>query len=141
MHNPDTILALDVGQRRIGYALANVVAKLPSPEGVVENSDKVMDAITALVKEHGAVAVVVGLPRNLEGNDTDQTRLTRQFVDDLKKILAVPIHLQDEALTSHAAEQELGLKKVVYNKGSVDALAATYILADFLNDHPNFPNE
>ena len=136
-----TILALDVGERRIGYALANLAAKLPSPGGVLENSEDVHEDIVKLAKDHSAIAVVVGLPRNLSGDDTAQTKQARSFATELKKVIRMPVYLQDEALTSQKAEEELGGRKVGYNKESVDALAATYILADFLRDHPKFPNE
>jgi len=133
-----TVLALDVGQKRIGLAAASLIARLPAPVGVIAQDDQTSEAIEAAVKEHNAMAVVVGWPRGLNGQPTAQTRFVEEFVTKLKKVLTVPVYLQDEALTSKQAEAELDLRKSGYNKEAIDALAATYILSDFLAEHPEF---
>lgn len=89
-----------------------------------------------MAREQLATVLVVGLPRSLEGNDTAQTAETRAFARRLENTLELPVYLQDEALTSQKAEEELRARGVPYNKAEVDALAATYILSDFLGDHP-----
>jgi len=132
------ILALDVGEVRIGVATANLVSRLPQPWGVIEHPSNAADIIKSLLKEHNIVAVVVGLPRGLDGQETSQTKLVRAFTDNLKQKIHLPFYLQDEALTSVQAEKELKQRKIKYNKGDVDALAATYILSDFLNEHREF---
>lgn len=133
-----TILALDVGEVRIGVAMANLASRLPSPWGVIEHSSNVADIINTLMTEHNIVAIVVGLPRGLDGQDTPQTELVRVFTDEIKQKVHLPFYFQDEALTSVNAEQELKQAKIKYNKGDVDALAATYILSDFVNEHREF---
>ncbi len=134
-NNDSVIVALDVGERRIGIATA-MSSGLPSPLKTIENTQNVSKDLVKLFEELGATTVVVGLPRNLEGNDTAQTASIRAFTDELKKHITLPIHFQDEALTSKKAEQELADRGVPYNREMVDALAATYILSDFLGDHP-----
>jgi len=133
-----TILALDVGEVRIGVATANLTSRLPQPWGVIEHSNNVSDIINSILAEHKIVAIVVGLPRGLDGQETSQTKLVRAFTDELKQKVRLPFYLQDEALTSVQAEKELEQRKIKYNKGDVDALAATYILSDFLNEHREF---
>jgi len=133
-----TILALDVGEVRIGVAMANLASRLPQPWGVIEHPSNAADIINSLLKEHNIVAVVVGLPRGLDGQETSQTKLVRTFTDKLKPKLHLPFYFQDEALTSVQAEKELKQRKIKYNKGDVDALAATYILSDFLSEHREF---
>ncbi len=135
-NNDSVIVAFDVGDRRIGIATAHSSTRLPSPLKTLEHTEHATDELVKLLQEQKAAAVVVGLPRNLEGNDTSQTKLAREFANDLKKNTHLPVYLQDEALTSVKAEQELAERGLPYNKGEVDALAATYILSDFLGDHP-----
>jgi putative holliday junction resolvase len=127
--------ALDVGDKRIGVAIASLVARLPQPYGVINNDDQAASNIKKLIAEQNIEVLVIGLPRGLDGQDTAQTKLVQQFKDNLKKEISIPIYWQDEALTSKQAHQELG-QKGLYNKEAVDALAATYILSDFFAQHP-----
>lgn len=134
MQNPNArIVALDVGTKRIGVASANVVARLASPLKTLEMNDDAVDTIAKLVAAETAEAVVVGLPRGMGGEDTDQTRYTRDFVKRLKEQLSIPIYWQDEAVTSRLSEDSLKAVGKPYDKGSIDALAACYILEDYLN--------
>jgi putative Holliday junction resolvase len=131
-----SIIALDVGEKRIGVAVANIVARIPRPLITLDHTPEIIEKLLRLLDEQQAMAVVVGWPRSLAGNHTRQTRTTEAFVARLSARVTVPVHQQDEALTSVNAEQELQQKRGVYTKGDVDALAATYILEDFLRDHP-----
>jgi putative Holliday junction resolvase len=131
-----TVIAFDFGDKRIGIAVASVISQLPQPSGFIEQSETLFDDIAELAKSHNAVAAVVGLPRNLEGKETAQTAVAREFSEELISRLDIPVYLQDEAVTSRQAEEELRARNAKYNKGDVDALAATYILTDFLREHP-----
>lgn len=127
-----TLLGLDVGSVRIGVAAARLDVRIPQPLTTLQYSPEVFVEIAGLVREHDAAAVVVGWPRGMQGQETAQTAFVGDFVEELAKHVAVPLHTQDEALTSHHAEQELDGRKKSYHKGAVDALAATYILEDYL---------
>ncbi len=131
-----TIFALDVGERRIGVARANVVARLAAPLTTYVNTPQVIDELAQLFVEEGAVAVVVGLPRDMRGEETEQTRQTQQFAEQLRRKVEIPLHYQDEAVTSVRAESELNRRGKKFGKEDIDALAATYILEDFLREHP-----
>ncbi|HJP96407.1 MAG TPA: Holliday junction resolvase RuvX [Candidatus Saccharimonadales bacterium] len=133
-----TFLALDVGAQRIGVARANSIARIASPLTTLQHTDQVLSDIAQLVKQEQADELVVGLPRGLESQETDQTRYVRQFVADLQTHITIPIHFQDEALTSVTAKKELEARKKPYAKGEVDALAATYILNDYLGQKGAF---
>lgn len=85
------------------------------------------------IRENGVTALVVGLPRGMDGQETEQTRKTREFTKLLTEKTKLPIYLQDEAATSIAAEAELK-SRGQYNREMVDALAATLILEDFLRE-------
>lgn len=128
-----TILALDLGAQRIGVARANSLARIASPLTTLQHTDSVFADIAALIKREQADELVMGLPRGLDGQETDQTRAIRAFAAELQKHISVPLHFQDEALTSVQAEKELQSRKKPYAKGDIDALAATYILHDFLD--------
>lgn len=127
-----TILGLDVGGKRIGVAVASLQTRLPRPLLTLDNDAAVWEKLLTLVEDNGAEALVVGLPRSLDGNDTDQTRQTRTFMAELRTNLGLPVHEQDEAATSLKAETELKSRGKPYEKGDIDALAATYILDDYL---------
>lgn len=127
-----SILSLDVGERRVGVALASVIARLPSPYTTLSTTDEIWQDVAKLVKEHDVEVVVVGLPRNLSGDDTAQTQYVREFAS---KIDFATVVFQDEALTSQKAEKELAARGKPFEKGDIDALAATYILEDYLTTH------
>ena len=129
-----TVLALDVGSRRIGIAIAHSGLSFASPLCTIEYDDA-PSKIQKLIHEHRTERLVVGLPRGLSGQDTQQTVFVRDFVVSLKKATNIPIIYQDEALTSRKAEQELEARGKPYAKGDIDALAATYILEDYMNEH------
>lgn len=121
-------LGLDVGKVRTGFARGSSVAKIAQPLFTVETA-KVATKLKEIMANESVEAVVIGLPRNLNGDDTEQTKWVRQWVDELKKIVDITIYQQDEALTSKLAE----MKKESDTKNDIDSLAAGVILQDFLN--------
>ncbi len=125
-----TILALDIGEKRIGIARANIIAKIAEPLATLQNDAMFRDSLLALIKEHDAEQIVVGLPRGLEGQDTKQTSYVRDFVDDLN--LLIDVIFQDEALTSLKAKEQLESSDKIHPKADIDSLAAMNILEDFL---------
>ena len=137
MQSPhSSVLALDVGERRIGVALANMQARLASPLTTLTHTEYIADDIQALIDEHDAKVLVVGLPRNLDGQHTAQTVAVEEFKASLEQALTVPVYWQDEAVTSRQAEAELEDRGKPYKKEDIDSLSATYILEDFMRDRP-----
>jgi putative Holliday junction resolvase len=135
----DSVLALDVGERRIGVAVAKTDVKIASPLTTLHNSESIFEEISELIKEQQAVTIVVGLPLGMEGQETAQTRTIQRFVGELRGHIKLPMYWQDEALTSHKAEEELTSRGKPFAKGEVDALAATFILEDFLREQSPEP--
>lgn len=129
---PHSILALDVGDKRVGVAVASMAARLPRPLTTLERGDDCFEELRNIIRSEDAGMVVVGLPRGLDGQSTGQTEATEHFVSELKREVDLPVRLQDEALTSKQAEAELSKRGSAHAKGDIDALAATYILEDFL---------
>jgi putative Holliday junction resolvase len=128
--------SLDVGEVRIGIASTPKGVQLAQPRGVIINDEHVVQSILEFIANEQAEVLVVGLPRGLQGQETAQTKYVRDFVLNLQKEVTVPVVLQDEALTSHHAEEELESRGKPYDKGDVDALSACYILDDYLKGLP-----
>jgi putative Holliday junction resolvase len=128
-----SVLALDVGQARVGVALASMAARLPGPYVTLQRGDRFFEELRGIIRQEDVGTIVVGLPRGLDGQSTAQTAAIARFVKELKRHFDLPVHLQDEAVTSRQAEAELQSRRKIYAKGDIDALAATYILQDWLN--------
>jgi putative Holliday junction resolvase len=127
----NTIIALDVGTQRVGVAWADSKLKIPFPLVTVPNDDKVIRTIVTLYHDQFGGKVVVGLPRNQQGEETAQSKYSRDFAKRLESE-QLPVVFQDESLTSVLAEEELQKRGKPYGKGDIDSLAATLILRDYL---------
>ena len=121
-----------MGDVRVGVALATLAARLVQPLTTLKRDDTFFEELRRIIKEEDVGELVVGLPRGLDGQDTAQTETARAFVAELKRQVDLPIHLQDEAVTSVEAEAELKARRKPYSKADIDALAAAYILKDYL---------
>lgn len=130
----NSVIALDVGAKRIGVARADLGAGFAHPLTTLTNDENIWSSIRSVVEEERTDIIVVGLPRNLNGETTEQTRYCQKFADELAQNIDIDVIMQDEALTSHKAEEELVAKGKPFNKADVDALAATYILEDYISE-------
>ena len=131
-----SVLALDVGAVRVGVAIARLDVRLPRPLITLPRADSALWAgLTTTIEIEEVKALVVGFPRGLRGQHTRQTEVIEQFVLELKQHFPLPVYMQDEALTSKHAEEELQARGKLYSKEDIDALAATYILDDWLTEH------
>jgi putative Holliday junction resolvase len=126
-----TIISLDVGEKRIGVAIADDMVKIAVPYTTIEVDGSELVAIADLVIQQDARLLVVGYPRNQQGEATAQTRYVESFAELLEDF-GPKIVFQDESLTSVIAEQRLIAKKKPYTKGDIDAQAAAIILQDYL---------
>jgi putative holliday junction resolvase len=131
------VLCLDVGTVRIGIARANNIAKIAEPVSTIANNDQASKVIVNTCNALNAQLLVVGLPQNSNGEDTKQTAYTRQFIKDLQEYdkFMPPVVFHDEALSSKKAEQFLkkNLNNNSYQTAGVDAVAAMFILQDYLD--------
>lgn len=127
-----TIIALDIGEKRIGVATADGSAPFPAPLTTLETSGTLLADFHELIRRHKVAAIVIGLPRNQSGETTQQTSRVQKIASLLQIPEEIPVYWQDESLTSVNAEEELERRKKPYTKADVDALAATYILNDFI---------
>jgi len=97
--------------------------------------DNFNGALRKIITAENVSDLVVGFPRGMRGQATQQTEAIENFTASLRQAFDLPIHLQDESVTSKQAEAELQARRKPYAKGDIDALAATYILQDFLAEH------
>jgi putative Holliday junction resolvase len=121
------VLALDFGSARTGVAVSDVTGTLARPVCVVERaaSEPGLARLAALVAEHDAELVVVGLPLTLKGERGSQALETEAFVEALRGRVGVPVETEDERFTTRLAQQTGG-------KTPEDALAAAHLLQGFL---------
>jgi putative holliday junction resolvase len=139
-------LGIDYGERRIGLALSDATGLLASPWKKIANEANVIvaarrlaDEVRALqADERGLGAIVIGLPRRLDGAPNDQTARVQKLAQLLAAEVSVPVALQDERLTSHEAETLLAARERDWRKRKeqLDAMAAALILQDFLDTRP-----
>jgi putative Holliday junction resolvase len=140
------ILGVDFGRRRLGLALSDHSSTLARPWRVVAAGATPAASAEAIASVIGAGrtdadddldigAIVVGLPRRLNGDDTDQTEAARHFASCLASLTGLDVRLQDERLTSREAESRLALREPDWRKrkSRLDAAAAAIILQDYLD--------
>ena len=130
----NNLLALDVGERRIGVALADDSIRIAiAYDTLAVDGDEIEEIARLIVAEHIST-VVIGYPRNQAGEPTKQTTYVEEFASRLSDI-APRLVFQDESLTSVKAEEILNAQKKPYAKADIDALAASLILQDYLEQH------
>ncbi len=128
------IIALDIGDKRIGVAHADTEVRLPIAYGTLEVDGLELERLREIITEVEPSLIVVGYPRNQKGEPTAQTQKVMEYVKQLHN-LKVPIVYQDESLTSVLAEDYLKSLHKPYNRGDIDAHAAAIILGDYLEAH------
>ena len=133
MSRNESLVCLDVGERRIGVALADTVVRIAVPYDTFEVDGSEVKFIAELVVREGADKLVLGFPRNQQGEATAQSEFVEKFAEQLTDIAEVVY--QDESLTSVAAEQRLKSRGRPYAKGDIDKEAASIILQDYLEQH------
>ena len=130
------VLGIDYGDSRIGLAMSDPLKIIASPFKTIRNegNEKCLQVFQSLIKEKDVEAIVVGLPMGLKGQETAQTKKVREFAD-LLYALKLPIHLEDERLSSVSAEKSMIQQniKTGHNKGLIDQRAAAIILQQFLD--------
>ena len=141
------VLGIDFGLRRIGLALSDESATLARPWKTVSAGSTPQasaSAVATLIGElggdveaqpSGLAHIVVGLPKRLNGDETDQTRAARTFARSLQEATGLRVHTQDERLSSHEAERLLAEQERDWRqrKKKLDAAAAAVILQDYLD--------
>lgn len=131
------ILAVDWGRATLGLAVSDdlgiTAQALTSLPRVSESKD--LEAISAYIRDLGVEAIVVGLPKNMDGSLGPSAEAAQEFAQLLHNRLNIPVHLWDERLTSLAAERTLvsaGMRRRA-RRAVLDQVAATMILQGYLD--------
>ncbi|MBQ2637504.1 Holliday junction resolvase RuvX, partial [Candidatus Saccharibacteria bacterium] len=127
------LIGLDVGTKRIGIAKADSTTKIAVPDGYINVNGQEFAEIARIARMYSTTTFIIGLPRNNEGAETKQSIYARDFARQLA--MSIPnarIYFEDESLTSVEAERRLKERKKKFEKGEIDAEAASIILQDFL---------
>jgi putative Holliday junction resolvase len=127
-------LAIDYGIKRTGLAICDPTETIVSPLAILQGQKELLKKIEEVVRTEGVEAIVLGLPLNMDDSEGSQAKLTLKFADQLKEYLDIPIHFQDERLSSFGAEDKLAFAEFTRGKRKkrLDAIAAAEILEAFL---------
>ena len=127
-------LAIDYGTKRTGLAICDASETITSPLAVINDQKGLLKKISQIVEAENVEAIVLGLPLNMTGSESSQTRMVLKFAEQLKDHLSIPVHLQDERLSSFGAEEKLAPADFTRGKRKkrIDAIAAAEILEAFL---------
>ena len=130
-------LAVDLGAKRTGIAAGDDVTRLVQPVEVLQvpRGPALMDALAKAVDRHGPDAIVLGIPINMDGTEGAAAKDVRAFAAELAARTGLPVHLQDERLTSFEADARMAQSGRTHKqkKELRDALAAAAILEDWLD--------
>lgn len=132
------LLGFDFGLKRIGVASGQLITKTATPIGTINCPDKTPNwhEISKLIEKWRPTDIIVGLPIDAHGEETEITKLSRLFSDELSKRYQKPIHLVEEAYSTREARwklEEVKGKKINHLK--VDALAACVILETWMREY------
>ena len=130
-------MGIDHGTVRVGIAISDPMQIIARPYKVIINNDDLFDEITSIIKKEKIGKIILGLPLNLDGKDTQKTREVRNFAEKLKISISIPIILWDERYTTVEANETL--QKMGYNihesKDVIDKVAASLILRNYLENN------
>lgn len=130
----DTILAFDYGDVRIGVAIKQSNETVAEPLLTLQNNDDLWKVVDELLDLHEPDLVVVGRPRNMDGESTKQTEKAEQFAAKLSGRYNNKVELQDEALSSETAKNRIPKKLASKSRKLIDQYAACVILESYLQE-------
>jgi putative Holliday junction resolvase len=139
MESKGKIMALDLGEKRIGVALSDDTCTIASSHTVLARKSRQEDfqRYAAIIAEHNVSLLVMGLPIPLSGVEGQRAAWVRDYSEELRGHIDVPLVFWDESLSTKQAEASLRArgKRGKKIKERVDAVAAAFILQDYLDAH------
>ncbi|MGD9560953.1 MAG: Holliday junction resolvase RuvX [Pyrinomonadaceae bacterium] len=130
------IVALDLGTKWIGVAVSDETQTIATPVRTIERQSwkKTLAAVKDILGQFDAAALVIGLPLNTDGSESEMSIEARRIARNFSLSLSIPVVLQDERVTSYEARRRLWERGVALKdtKRLVDSEAASIILSDFL---------
>ncbi len=132
------VLALDLGAKRVGVAVSDELCITVRALAPIQRTNwkQLLRAVTDQIIAFDAQALVIGLPLCLNGDEGEAAMEARRIAQNFARSLSVPVYLQDERLTSQAAEENLRAAGITVNnlRARIDGESAAIILRDFIND-------
>jgi len=133
-------IGIDLGSKRVGLALSDKMNMIASPYKTLtfKNEQDLLDQLRLIIVDFKVKSIVLGLPLNMNGEDSAQTKKVREFKSVLS-IFNLPIIFEDERLSSVSAKRSLVMQdiKTGHNKSEIDKRAAAIILQQFLDKNNN----
>jgi putative Holliday junction resolvase len=130
------LLALDLGRKRVGVAITDELGLTVRPLPMLRRTNwkELLLGVAEIIESFDARGLVIGLPLNMDGSEGLAASEARRLAHNFERSLAVPVFLQDERLTSRAAEEDLRQSslKADERRELVDSQSASIILHDFL---------
>ena len=129
-------IGIDLGSKRVGLAISDKMNMIASPYETLtfKNEQDLLDQLRLIILDFKVKSIVLGLPLNMNGEDSAQTKKVREFKSVLS-IFNLPIIFEDERLSSVSAKRSLVMQdiKTGHNKSEIDKRAAAIILQQFLD--------
>lgn len=133
------ILALDIGEKRIGVAISDPSGRVATPLVVIDTASATRDGrdLVRLVDDYEVESLLVGLPLSMDGSEGPQARRVRAQAERLARFVTVPITFADERLSSAEASRRMSEAGASERsqRGSVDMVAAAVFLQAYLDAH------
>lgn len=130
------LMGIDFGEVRIGIALSDPLQIISQPYLVIPNNDDTISKIQKIIKTEEVGKIILGLPLNLDGEDTKKTLEVREFFEMLTNNVDIPVTFWDERYTSVEANEQL--KKMGYSiaesRKVIDKVAASIILKNYMEN-------
>lgn len=130
------IIAIDPGTKRCGIAICDELRITTRPLDVIDRTSwkKLLSIVKQIVSEYDAVALVMGLPLESDGTESEMSAEARRMAQNFGLSLSIPVFLQDERVTSYEAKARLWQRgtDLKTTRRLVDSEAAAIILSDFL---------
>jgi putative holliday junction resolvase len=130
------LLAIDYGEKRIGLAISDPLRTIGRPYQVLSNKPGFFADLQAIITQENVGRLIIGLPLNFSGNDTQKTREVRTFANELSTHIDIPWEFVNESFTTQDANEALksmGLN-IKDSKKVIDKVAAALILQHYLEN-------
>jgi putative Holliday junction resolvase len=131
------VLALDLGEKRIGVAISDETRTIARPVAVLKRQSRSedFDRINEIVDEHAVSLLLVGLPLLASGEEGEKAAWMRDYASDLQRKLGLALRYWDESFTTVEAEASLRERGIRGRRGRqrIDAVAAAFILQSYLD--------
>ncbi|MEK7583957.1 MAG: Holliday junction resolvase RuvX [Patescibacteria group bacterium] len=122
------LLGIDYGDSRIGIAIGDL-GSIAVPYSVLKAGDAFWDELGQIIRDEHIAELVVGWPLSLSGRENERTEATKHFLKLARERTGLPVHIEDERLTTvQAGRNSVG-------KARIDAAAAATILQSYIDSH------